>query len=60
MNLTLSQNRSKSVYDYLVANGIDAKRLAYKGYGDTRPKVKNDSDEHRAMNRRTEFKVIGK
>jgi outer membrane protein OmpA-like peptidoglycan-associated protein/Tol biopolymer transport system component len=60
MNLTLSQNRSKSVYDYLIANGIDAKRLTYKGYGDTQPKVKNDSDEHRAMNRRTEFKVIGK
>ena len=60
MNLTLSQNRSKSVYDYLIANGIDTKRLTYKGYGDTKPKVKNDTDEHRAMNRRTEFKVIGK
>lgn len=60
MNLTLSQNRSKSVYDYLVTNGIDAKRLTYKGYGDTKPKIENDTDEHRAMNRRTEFKVIGK
>jgi outer membrane protein OmpA-like peptidoglycan-associated protein len=60
MNLTLSENRSKSVYDYLIANGIDAKRLSYRGYGDTLPKVKNDSDENRAINRRTEFKVIGK
>lgn len=60
MNITLSQNRAKSVYDYLVANGVDAKRLTYKGYGDTKPKVKNDSDVNRAMNRRTEFKVIGK
>jgi outer membrane protein OmpA-like peptidoglycan-associated protein len=60
MNLTLSLNRAKAVYDYLVTNGIDAKRLTYKGYGDTRPKVKNDSDENRAKNRRTEFKVIGK
>ena len=59
-NLTLSLNRAKSVYDYLVAGGIDAKRLTYKGYGDTRPKVKNDSDENRAKNRRTEFKVIWK
>ena len=59
-NLTLSLNRAKAVYDYLVAGGIDAKRLTYKGYGDTRPKVKNDSDENRAKNRRTEFKVIGK
>ena len=60
MNLTLSENRSKSVYDYLITNGIDAKRLTYKGYGETKPKVKNDSDENRAINRRTEFRVIGK
>jgi outer membrane protein OmpA-like peptidoglycan-associated protein/Tfp pilus assembly protein PilF len=60
MNLTLSLNRAKAVYDYLVANGVDAKRLSYKGYGDTKPKVKNDSDVNRATNRRTEFKVTGK
>jgi len=60
MNQVLSQNRAKAVFDYLVANGIDAKRLSYKGYGDTKPKVLNDSDEHRQMNRRTEFKVLGK
>lgn len=59
-NQTLSQNRAKSVYDYLTANGIDAKRLTYKGYGETKPKVKNDTDENRALNRRTEFKVISK
>lgn len=59
-NLTLSLNRAKAVYDYLVVGGIDAKRLTYKGFGDTRPKVKNDSDENRSINRRTEFKVIGK
>ncbi|MGQ0829996.1 MAG: OmpA family protein [Bacteroidota bacterium] len=60
MNQVLSQNRAKAVYDYLIANGIDLKRLTYKGYGDTKPKVKNDSDENRQKNRRTEFKVIGK
>jgi outer membrane protein OmpA-like peptidoglycan-associated protein len=60
MNLTLSENRAKAVSDYLIANGTDSKRLTYKGYGDTMPTVENDSDEHRAMNRRTEFKVIGK
>lgn len=59
-NQLLSQNRAKAVYEYLIAHGIDAKRLAYKGFGDTRPKVKNDSDANRAINRRTEFKVIGK
>lgn len=60
MNQQLSQNRAKSVYEYLIANGIDGKRLTYIGYGDSKPKVKNDSDENRAINRRTEFKVIGK
>jgi outer membrane protein OmpA-like peptidoglycan-associated protein len=60
MNQLLSQNRAKAVYDYLVANTIDANRLTFVGYGDTKPKVKNDSDENRAINRRTEFKVIGK
>ena len=60
MNQVLSQNRAKAVYDYLVANGIVATRLTYKGYGDTKPKVANDTDEHRQMNRRTEFKVLGK
>lgn len=59
-NQLLSQNRAKAVYDYLVVNGIDLKRLSFKGFGDTRPKVKNDSDANRAINRRTEFKVVGK
>ncbi|CAN5396893.1 hypothetical protein BH09BAC5_BH09BAC5_09290 [soil metagenome] len=57
-NLLLSTNRAKSVYDYLVANGIAASRLSYKGYGDTKPKVANDTPEHRQMNRRTEYRII--
>ena len=59
-NQLLSQNRAKAVYDYLVLNTIEAERLIYNGYGDTKPKVKNDSDENRAKNRRTEFKVVSK
>lgn len=59
-NLVLSQNRAKAVFEYIIANGIDDKRLTYAGYGDTRPKVANDSDENRAANRRTEFKITGK
>ena len=60
-NLTLSSNRAKAVYDYLVSSGgIAANRLSYKGYGDTRPKVPNDSPENKARNRRTEFRVVGR
>lgn len=56
-NLTLSENRAKAVRDYLIAQGIDAKRLTAAGFGETRPKVENDSEFNRAVNRRTEFVI---
>jgi len=59
-NLTLSQNRAKSVYDYLISKGINAEKLSFKGYGETVPISSNDTHEGRAKNRRTEFKVISK
>jgi outer membrane protein OmpA-like peptidoglycan-associated protein len=59
-NQILSENRAKAVYQYLIANGIDAGRLSYKGYGETQPIAGNDTDEGRAKNRRTEFKIIAK
>ena len=58
-NLTLSQNRSKAVYDYLTKNGIVTTRLTFKGYGETKPIDSNSTDSGRANNRRTEFTVIG-
>ena len=58
-NLKLSSDRAKAVYDYLISKGkIAANRLSYKGYGETRPVETNDTEEGRAKNRRTEFKVI--
>ncbi len=59
-NITLSENRAKSVYDYLAAHAIDAGRLTYKGYGQTRPIATNETPEGRAQNRRTEIKITGK
>ncbi|HTL83394.1 MAG TPA: OmpA family protein [Bacteroidia bacterium] len=56
-NQLLSENRAKAVYDYLVAQGIDATRMTYKGYGDTKPKVANDTPEHKQMNRRVEMRI---
>ena len=56
-NMTLSINRAKSVMDYLVSLGISASRLKYSGFGETKPKVPNDSNENRALNRRTEFVI---
>ncbi|MBP7183872.1 MAG: OmpA family protein [Saprospiraceae bacterium] len=57
-NLTLSQQRSDVVKTYLVKKGIDAKRLTSKGYGDTSPLAPNDTEDNKAKNRRTEFKII--
>lgn len=57
-NKTLSQNRAKAVKDYLVSKGIDATRLSAIGYGDTKPVADNGTEEGRAKNRRTVFKVL--
>jgi len=59
-NQTLSENRAKSVYDFLISGKIDPSRMVFKGYGKTQPIAPNDSDENRAKNRRTEFKIIAK
>jgi outer membrane protein OmpA-like peptidoglycan-associated protein/tetratricopeptide (TPR) repeat protein len=59
-NQTLSENRAKSVYLYLIKSGISPARLTYKGYGETQPVEPNDTDEGRSRNRRTEFKIIAK
>ncbi len=60
-NITLSGNRAKSVYDFLISEGkIGAGRLTFKGYADLKPKVPNNTPENKAQNRRTEFKVIAK
>jgi len=59
-NQVLSENRAKSVYQYLISNKVDASRLVFKGYGETQPIAPNTTDEGRQKNRRTEFKIIAK
>jgi outer membrane protein OmpA-like peptidoglycan-associated protein len=56
-NMTLSQNRAEGVKNYLISLGIDAKRLKSKGYGQTQPKVPNNSSANKAKNRRTDFVI---
>ena len=56
-NLSLSEDRSKAVKEYLISLGVDASRLEAKGFGSTMPKVPNDSEVNRAINRRTDFLI---
>jgi outer membrane protein OmpA-like peptidoglycan-associated protein/tetratricopeptide (TPR) repeat protein len=57
-NQTLSLQRAKAVYDFLIKNGIAAQRLTYKGFGQTQPIDTNASPEGRQNNRRTEFVIL--
>ena len=59
-NLHLSDNRAKSVFNYLLDKGIKSSRLTYKGFGKTMPVANNETEEGRARNRRTVFVITGK
>jgi outer membrane protein OmpA-like peptidoglycan-associated protein/tetratricopeptide (TPR) repeat protein len=59
-NRNLSERRAKSVYDYLVAHGVQSSRLSFKGFGFAQPVASNETEEGRALNRRTEFVITEK
>jgi outer membrane protein OmpA-like peptidoglycan-associated protein/tetratricopeptide (TPR) repeat protein len=59
-NFKLSEDRAKSVTDYLIAKGIAPARLSSKGWGDTQPISDNSTPEGKAKNRRTELKVLSR
>lgn len=59
-NKKLSYQRAEAVKNYFIMNGISADRIVVVGNGSSNPIVDNDTEEHRAMNRRTDvsFKII--
>jgi outer membrane protein OmpA-like peptidoglycan-associated protein len=57
-NDRLSTLRGQAVERWLIARGVAAGRVATVGYGKRKPLVANDSEEHRALNRRVEIKVL--
>jgi peptidoglycan-associated lipoprotein len=58
-NQDLSQRRAQSAVNYIISKGIDRNRITAKGYGESRPVVRNaKTEEQHQLNRRTEFKVV--
>jgi outer membrane protein OmpA-like peptidoglycan-associated protein len=63
-NMTLSDNRARSVMEYIISKGISKARIISQGYGETKPVADNtnadgsDNPEGRQLNRRVEFKIL--
>ena len=57
-NFKLSDNRARSVVNYILAAGIPSYRIISHGYGETKPVVDNDTDDNRQLNRRVEFTIL--
>lgn len=56
-NLELSQKRASSVANYLMAQGLDARRFYIVGAGESQPIATNDTPEGREQNRRVEIRL---
>ncbi|MFA4922664.1 MAG: OmpA family protein [Ignavibacteriaceae bacterium] len=59
-NKKLSEQRAETVKRFLVAKGVTASRLSTVGVGSSNPVADNKTAEGRSLNRRIEFKVVGK
>ncbi len=56
-NLDLSLRRASTVRDEMLARGVPEGQLGVLGAGARQPKVPNDSEENKALNRRIEFEI---
>ena len=56
-NIRLSKERAEFIKEFLVKNGIKKGQIKVKGYGPTRPRYSNDSQEFRFKNRRVEIYI---
>jgi outer membrane protein OmpA-like peptidoglycan-associated protein len=57
-NLGLSLQRAEAVKTALVQRGVEPRRLRTAGVGLTQPVATNDTEEGRALNRRTVFRIV--
>ncbi|HMA53225.1 MAG TPA: OmpA family protein, partial [Acidobacteriota bacterium] len=54
LNMRLSMDRARAVYEFLMSQGISNARMKYQGFGPENPVAPNDTEANRARNRRVE------
>jgi outer membrane protein OmpA-like peptidoglycan-associated protein len=59
-NQKLSENRANAVKDALIKFGVNADILQMKGYGKSKPKASNDTEDGKFQNRRIEYIALSK
>ena len=57
-NQGLSEQRARSVADYLSTRGVLNARIGTRGFGETQPVATNETEDGRATNRRVEIKIV--
>lgn len=57
-NQTLSENRARTVANYLASRGVSPARVRSQGFGETMPVADNATDAGRQRNRRVEIKIV--
>jgi len=57
-NQRLSEQRAKSVSDYMTSRGVASARIRWQGFGETQPIADNATEFGRSRNRRVEIKII--
>jgi outer membrane protein OmpA-like peptidoglycan-associated protein len=58
INIPLSQNRARSVADYLATKGVQSARVATQGFGASQPVADNNTEAGKQANRRVEIKIV--
>ncbi len=54
----LSEGRAKSVFDFLVQQGVEEERMQHAGYGDAQPISTNRTASGRKLNQRVEILIV--
>jgi len=54
----LSEDRARTVANYLATRGVSEARIRSQGFGGTLPVASNETPEGRALNRRVEIKIV--